>query len=903
MAKIYKSGRNTEYSVIYSGMAGVDFSGDGSEISKKRFSYLENMYRDYENNSSIIESIPGFRKIASTGSKINGIYSHKDSAGEEYLIIHAGEKLLRYAVKSIDTSDEPTEIGSLANAKSRGFNFGSNLYILDGEKITAVTAEGEAKSISDEGVAYIPTAYINGKEYEQRNLLTRSFFEEYNLGSAEADASGSKCLKYVITDEEGKKCSVASIDRSYMGEIFIPTYTKIGSSTYKVTEIADRAFQGAKNITSVFISGGVVAIGKFAFANCSSLTKVTLPECTISIGNAAFDTCYSLSDFHIGKNMKSFGNSAFSMCTSLKNVTYSGTAQEFNLIENKEVIGNITLTPDTVHHEISLSIPIFSPAASIEKLTAGNTELTFTEEADGGLVKSIRVYFSDRANAVGLSLKIQGTLSEDGSLYKNRSGFLASALWKGGSPSDLISKCRVSACFDGRVFLAGNPDYPNAVFFSSLYGGEGQSDLHFGDMNYFSDGVGPYNTRALLAAGEGLAVFKEGDGGGSIFYHTPHDTGIDIMPKIYPASFVHSGICAKGDVISFFDDPVFISEGGLSALDKQNINLDRSIATRSHNINPKLLTENLEGIRMAIWQGYLVLLGGDGRVYLGDSRQTFTHTDGNKEYEWYFLNGIGVYEDGKRVYRYATSAFGGWKVNEAMANKRLPEDALVFRTASEKGIVHVTAENFDGILVYPTEEFRGGTFYPACEIFALGNRLFFGAENGDICLFNNDLKGKAPKRIEILKAYDEEDYRKAFEGKIHPDYYAFNDRAARYALSTPLDDGDFPHLLKSSVKRSLTLKLLTYSSAEIICEVGTDKSGFREVCRFPASSLSFWELDFSALSLSVGDSVSLSISEKEKNWVEKQVSLYSDEFCSPIGVFTIAYRFKVEGGIKKNKNF
>ena len=52
----YNSGSVRER--IYSGMRGVDFSGDGSVVSPERFSYLENMYRyDYFAYADIHELI------------------------------------------------------------------------------------------------------------------------------------------------------------------------------------------------------------------------------------------------------------------------------------------------------------------------------------------------------------------------------------------------------------------------------------------------------------------------------------------------------------------------------------------------------------------------------------------------------------------------------------------------------------------------------------------------------------------------------------------------------------------------------------------------------------------------------------------------------------------------------
>ena len=112
--------------------------------------------------------------------------------------------------------------------------------------------------------------------------------------------------------------------------------------------------------------------------------------------------------------------------------------------------------------------------------------------------------------------------------------------------------------------------------------------------------------------------------------------------------FLYSFLLGIGESFSFFDDPVFISKNGLSAIDKRTITLERSIACRSHNVNPKLLCENLCEASLAEWCGYLAI-GVNGSVYLADSRAVFTHESGCREYEWFYLKDVGTYENAARV--------------------------------------------------------------------------------------------------------------------------------------------------------------------------------------------------------------------------------------------------------------
>ena len=289
MAKLYKGNlsANNEYSIVYSNKRGVDFSGDGSTVSRNRFSYLENMYRDYDGDGDgITESIPGFRRMMQLGKRINGIYS-LPTEDDRLLIIHAGDRLYRAYFSQIDTVFIPREIAEIADRRSCGFNLGERLFILDGEKMLTVEPSGACYTVGEEGAfCKVPMTYINGKEYEQRNFITDAFSEKYNIGAAEECAHETPELKYSITDEENKLCSVAYLDRSYSGAVYVPSYTKIGDIRYRVSEISDKAFYGCGDITEVYISEGTERLGLFSFCNCTSLVKVILPTSVTEIDNA-----------------------------------------------------------------------------------------------------------------------------------------------------------------------------------------------------------------------------------------------------------------------------------------------------------------------------------------------------------------------------------------------------------------------------------------------------------------------------------------------------------------------------------------------------------------------------------------------------------------------------------------
>jgi hypothetical protein len=110
-----------------------------------------------------------------------------------------------------------------------------------------------------------------------------------------------------------------------------------------VTAIADEAFKGNYNLTSVSIGDAVTSVGESAFNNCVALTSVTIGNSVVSIGNSAFIGssltsltignsvasigsfaffgCFGLTSLTIPSSVTSIANQAFSMCSGLTSVT------------------------------------------------------------------------------------------------------------------------------------------------------------------------------------------------------------------------------------------------------------------------------------------------------------------------------------------------------------------------------------------------------------------------------------------------------------------------------------------------------------------------------------------------------------------------------------------------------
>ena len=59
------------------------------------------------------------------------------------------------------------------------------------------------------------------------------------------------------------------------------------------------------------------------------------------------------------------------------------------------------------------------------------------------------------------------------------------------------------------------------------------------------------------------------------------------------------------------------------------------------------------------------------------------------------------------------------------------------------------------------------------------------------------------------------------------------------------------------------------------------------------------DVDFSDFSFVTTEQSLFNIKEKEKQWVEKQYFIYSNEYCRPFALFYLAFRYNVAGRYKE----
>ena len=193
---------------------------------------------------------------------------------------------------------------------------------------------------------------------------------------------------------------------------------------------------------------------------------------------------------------------------------------------------------------------------------------------------------------------------------------------------DRINHCTLLQVFDNRVFFSGNQDYPNVIWHCSL-----NDPTYCSDLDYYNEGLDLAEITGLVAGNNALWVFKEpSQANTTVFYHNP--TIDSEYGKIYPSSHSSISTGCVGKAINFNDDISFFSERGMEGING-DVTTEQVIAHRSSLVDSKLLAEsNYKDMLLEEWEGYLMVFV-DDKVYLADSRATFTN-ENHVEYEWYY---------------------------------------------------------------------------------------------------------------------------------------------------------------------------------------------------------------------------------------------------------------------------
>ena len=223
-------------------------------------------------------------------------------------------------------------------------------------------------------------------------------------------------------------------------------------------------------------------------------------------------------------------------------------------------------------------------------------------------------------------------------------------------PADKIRGCTFGVLFgvnggSDRLFLSGNPKYPNTVFYSAS-----DDFSYFPDNQYFSVGDESAAITGFVRISDGtLAVLKEeSDRDAAIFYVMGTQRSFfdakGELEKTYAEFTVSNGGAGESNLhpyatANLAGDALLLSRNGVFAIvpNQSGSTSVRHVKERSYPINRKLLGEDLSRSVGVVYNNryYLSI---DGHCYVADARHKYYRNDNDLDqsfnYEWWYWENV-----------------------------------------------------------------------------------------------------------------------------------------------------------------------------------------------------------------------------------------------------------------------
>lgn len=324
-----------------------------------------------------------------------------------------------------------------------------------------------------------------------------------------------------------------------------------------------------------------------------------------------------------GSTVSNVADDAFIPTTSIgRKPSGGGTIyQDVNFLSpyrKNSFVGNGVLNDDGVYTEgdwtYRLDAKNIDGVVSVEVNGEPISNSDFEVDLDGGAI----TFLSDHVEHPPLAPNTDGQDNVVITFKKTVEGY----------PEHILG-CTMLQVFDNRVFVSGNPDYPNTVWHCSL-----NDPTYFSDLDYYREGLDSAQIKGLVAGNNALWVFREpSDANTTVFYHNPVID--EEFSKVYPSQHSSIAIGCVGKAINFNDDIVFFSPRGMEGVSVSDVNTEQAVSHRSSLVDRKLIAEkDYKNMILAEHEGYLFVFLGD-RVYLADSRTAFTY-ENHIEYDWFY---------------------------------------------------------------------------------------------------------------------------------------------------------------------------------------------------------------------------------------------------------------------------
>ena len=310
-----------------------------------------------------------FNPHHSFSSEVPNVTSVVFEKGSECTSI--GEYAFNY-VKSLVSIAIPESVMIIGSHAFEGCYSLSGITIHDGVISIgsfAFKACSEIKSITiPKSVVNVGTGAFSSCPGLERIEVESGNAEYYSIDNCLIETATKKLIvgcKNSVIPTDGSVTSIA--DSAFYGAAELTSITIPNSVTY----IGPCAFYGCKNLRGVIIPESVTSIGSYAFAGCESITSINIPDNVTNIGDEAFNGCKGLTSVTIGNgvtkinaytfqrcpalesitipdSVTSIGNSAFYDCSSLVTVNFGGSQEQWDSISKgkdwDKGIGDYTVT-------------------------------------------------------------------------------------------------------------------------------------------------------------------------------------------------------------------------------------------------------------------------------------------------------------------------------------------------------------------------------------------------------------------------------------------------------------------------------------------------------------------------------------------------------------------------------
>ena len=116
-------------------------------------------------------------------------------------------------------------------------------------------------------------------------------------------------------------------DVTYSGDITLNSTVSYEGVDYTLTGIAESAFSGCSELTSIKLPSTLQSIGNYAFYNCTKLEEIEIPALVKSVPYYGFYECTNLKKVALNDGLETIGERAFYQCSNLQEMIIPNTVK------------------------------------------------------------------------------------------------------------------------------------------------------------------------------------------------------------------------------------------------------------------------------------------------------------------------------------------------------------------------------------------------------------------------------------------------------------------------------------------------------------------------------------------------------------------------------------------------